>query len=228
MTMIHINLLPVRREKKREMGRQMLVIAGFVVALSVLVNYVWYDHQSSQVDRNQRELDATQKQISEKEKVIGEVNDINKHKKEIDDKLKVLDDLRKGRSGPVRMMDALSLAMPKKVWLKDFTEIANAVNLRGSAFSHDDVAELMRGLDTVVWTPQGMGRLVDQKRDAKTARVELMSGDSPVVDMDLANVAHFFTDVTLKTATQTTDARPDSAIEKFVDFEITLRSNYAI
>ena len=81
-------------------------------------------------------------------------------KREVEDKLKVLEELRKGRSGPVRMLDALSTATPKKVWLIDFDEKANAVKLEGRAVAHDDVAEFMRALQNVVWTPKGMGRLV--------------------------------------------------------------------
>ena len=171
--MIRINLLPVRAVKKREMGRQILVLGAGVLVLALVLNGAWYLDRNSTSNRNQEKIAATKGRIAELEKVIGEVNNINKRKREVEEKLKVLDELRRGRSGPVRMLDALSTATPKKVWLKDFDEKQNLVKLEGTAVSHDDVAEFMRALQNVVWTPKGMARLVEQKRDAKVALAQL-------------------------------------------------------
>ena len=38
--MIRINLLPVRQVKKREMGRQILILAAVVVAAGLIGNYL--------------------------------------------------------------------------------------------------------------------------------------------------------------------------------------------
>src|SRR5262249_55315084 len=160
-------------------------------------------------------------------KAIGEVNNLNARKKEVEDKLKVLTGLRKSRSGPVRLLDALATAMPKKVWLNDFDEKANAVKITGSALSHDDVAELMGSLANVVWTPKGMGRLVEQRRDAKTSRVELLSAGNSIEDFAVAEVGAFFTNIELKRAEQT-DAKKETGATKLVSFEINMSVNYAI
>jgi type IV pilus assembly protein PilN len=158
--------------------------------------------------------------------VIGEVKHINERKADVEKKLAVLDELRKGRSGPVRLMDALSQATPKMVWIKDFTESNNSVAITGSAASHDDVANFMRGLTNVVWTPKGMARMVDQARDAKTSRVELVSGDASVEEFGLAEVKPFFTNIELKNATQTKPSGP--AATPTVDFKLTLSASYAL
>ncbi len=118
--MIRINLLPVRQVQKREISRQFLVLVGVVILLAGVLNYLAYERLAAEADRNAKKMTQTQARIAELEKVIGEVNNINKRKKEVEDKLKVLSDLRKGRSGPVRLLDALSTAIPKKVWLTDF------------------------------------------------------------------------------------------------------------
>src|SRR5262245_48859249 len=123
--MIRINLLPVRAVKKRELGRQILVLGAAVLVLALVLNTAWYLDRNSTSSRNMDRINGTRARIAELEKVIGEVNNINKRKREVEEKLKVLDELRKGRSGPVRMLDALSTATPKKVWLKDFDEKAN-------------------------------------------------------------------------------------------------------
>ncbi|HKD42159.1 MAG TPA: PilN domain-containing protein [Myxococcaceae bacterium] len=226
--MIRINLLPVRQVQKREISRQFLVLVGVVLLLAGILNYLAYERLASEADRNAKKITQTQARINELEKVIGEVNNINKRKKEVEDKLKVLSDLRKGRSGPVRLMDALSTAIPKKVWLTDFDEKSNAVKITGLAASHEDVAEFMRSLANVCWTAKGMGRLVDQKRDAKTARVELLASGGSIEDFKVMDVGFFFTNIELKKAEQKEAAKKEFGGGKMVDFEINLSANYAI
>ena len=224
--MIRINLLPVRAVKKRELGVQLLVLVALVLIGALMANYAWYSGRQSELTQAQARAAATQAKITELEKIIGEVNGINKRKADVERKLAVLDELRRGRSGPVRMMDALATAMPRKLWVKSFSEQNNNVALTGNAFSHDDVAELMRTLNSVVWTPRGIGRVVDQRRDAPTARVELTSGEAEVLDVPVADVKHFFTNVELKrVAQENTNSANDTPT---VAFELTLSANYAL
>ncbi len=222
--MIRINLLPVRQGKKREMGRQYLVVAAFLIAVALGGNWFWYSQLASERDRNQARIDDTRRRISELEKVIGEVNNINRRRKEVEEKLAVLEKLRKGRTGPVRMLDALSTATPKKVYLTEFDEKSSLVKLKGAAASHEDVADFMRGLSAIVWTPKGMGRVVERKRDAQDVRVELLTSEGAMEDFKVSEVAPFFGNIDLKKA----EARTDSAGTSQVSFEIGMSANYAI
>jgi len=226
-TLIRINLLPVRQGRKREISRQFLVLCGGVLILSVVGNYVFYEQINSEYERNLSRLNQTQARIAELEKVIGEVNNLNARKKEVEDKLKILNGLRKGRTGPVKLLDALATAVPKKVWLSEFDEKTNTAKIHGTALNHDDVADLMRSLANVVWTPKGMGRLVEQRRDAKTSRVELLVGGNAIEDFAVADVGAFFSNIELRHAEQR-DSKGGSGGSKVVDFEIGLSVNYAI
>ncbi|MBZ4422714.1 PilN domain-containing protein [Myxococcus sp. RHSTA-1-4] len=226
--MIRINLLPVRAVKKREMGRQVLVLFALVLLAAGGGNYYWYANRDAELKRHRAGITQTRAKIAELEKVIGEVKNINTRKAEVEKKLAVLDSLRKGRNGPVRMLDALASATPKKVWLKSFTESSNSVAIDGSAISHDEVAEFMRGLNGVVWTPKGMGRLVDARRDSKTTRVELLTAEAIVEEFPAAEVTPFFTNIDLTSAAQSRAGGAQSTAPALVDFKITLQSNYAI
>ena len=225
--MIHINLLPVRQEKKREVGRQFLVVVGGALFITLLGNWLWYDGLASEEKKNAQRIASTQARIAELEKVIGEVDKINARKKDVQGKLAILSDLRKQRSGPVRMLDALSTAIPKKVWLTGFEEKSNAVRMTGKAASHEDVAEFMRGLQSIVWTPKGMGRLVEQRRDATTSRVELVGGEGAVEEFPSKSISNFFARVDLKKAESKSAGGP-AGTPKLVEFEILMNSNYAI
>jgi type IV pilus assembly protein PilN len=224
--MVRINLLPVRAVKKREAGRQIFILFAVIIVGVLVANFLWYSGRSSVAERGLVQIQATQAEITKLEKIIGEVNNISKRKKEVEEKLKVLDQLRKGRSGPVKMLDALATAIPKKVWLNSFEEQSGQAKLRGNAVSNDDLAEFMRGLQNIVWTPKGIGRLVEQKRDAKTSRVELVGSAGAIEEFPVGQVANFFSNVELKAASQKTAAQ--GSFDKVIDFELGLAANYQI
>src|SRR5687768_9327558 len=120
--MIKINLLPVRQAKKREAGKQILVLYAVLVVGALVGNYFWYDWRESAAVEVEAKVQRTTQKIAELQKVIGEVDNINKRKTELSEKLGVLKSLKSGRSGPVRILDALAEATPKKVWIKEFDE----------------------------------------------------------------------------------------------------------
>jgi type IV pilus assembly protein PilN len=226
--MIRINLLPVRAVKKREMGRQVVGVLAFALLLAMGGNYYWFSLRQEVFDTNQNSINSTRARIGELDKVIGEVKNINTRKAEVEKKLAVLDELRRGRSGPVRMLDALASSLPKKAWIRSFMEERGTVKLNGAAVSHDDVAELMRGLNSMVWTPKGLGRLVEQRREAKTSRVELLVGEGTIEEFQVADIKPFFKDIDLKNSSAKTVTAQQGPSVLTVDFEITLTANYAI
>jgi len=225
--MIRINLLPVRVAKKREMGKQILVLFAVVLVGAIVGNYMWYANRKDEFDQNAAGIKQVQVKIEELKKVIGEVDKINERKAEVEKKLGVLDNLRRGRSGPVKMMDALASSMPKKLWLRTFAEEKNGVKITGSAVSHDEVAELMSNLSHLVWTPKGMGRLVESRKDAPTSRVELLTPDAAIEEFPVSHIKFFFTNIELKDASQKGAGNDPNAIP-VVDFNLTLTANYAI
>ncbi|WNG20102.1 PilN domain-containing protein [Cystobacter fuscus] len=225
--MIRINLLPVRKKVKQEAGRQILALFALVLLGAGAGNFFWYSDRDGVVVKQKEGIAQTRKRIADLEKTIGEVQHINARKAEVEKKLAVLDELRRGRSGPVRMLDALANSIPKKAWIKSFIEDRGAVSLVGSAVSHDDVAELMRNLNGMVWTPKGIGRLVEQRRDAKTSRVELLSAEIAIEEFPVGDIKPFFTNVDLKSTQQQAQAVKPGEVPT-VDFDISLSSNYAI
>jgi type IV pilus assembly protein PilN len=225
--MIRINLLPVRKKVQHEAGRQIVALLALVLLGAGVGNFFWYSDRDGVVVKQKEGLAATRQRIADLEKTIGEVKNINNRKTEVEKKLAVLDELRRGRSGPVRMLDALANAIPKKAWIKTFNEERGAVSLVGSAVSHDDVAELMRNLNAMVWTPKGIGRLVEQRREAKTSRVELLSAEVSIEEFPVGDIKPFFTNVDLKSTQQQGQASKPGDVAT-VDFDIALSSNYAI
>jgi type IV pilus assembly protein PilN len=130
--MIQINLLPVRASKKREYGRQQLILLGLLAVLAVIGNFFWYQ-------KTQQDLQAI-------EKTIGEVKSITQEKKSLEDKLKILDSLKKGRTGPVKVLDELATVIPAKVWIGEYAEQAGAVSIKGNAVTYEDLSAFSKKL----------------------------------------------------------------------------------
>lgn len=223
--MIRINLLPVRQVQKREQGRQFIVLMVGMLIISALGNGYWYLWIDGKRETAQRRLDDTNARIAQLEKVIGEVTNLQKRKKEVEEKLAVLDKLTRQRAGPVKLLDALATAIPKKVWLISFEEKGGAAILVGNGESYDDVSEFMRGLNSIVWTPKGMGRVVERPRNGNF-RVELLGGDAEMLELGPTETAFFFSNIVLK---GTDLSGPVSkAGNKAVKFDMSLTVNLAI
>jgi len=213
--MIRINLLPVKTSRKQEAGRQQLIL--FVLAIAVTLGgnaYAW-QVRSAEQSRLQAQVNRTQAQIKELDKVIAEVKDINSKETELNTKLDALKTLKKNRAGPVKVLDALQSAVPKKVWLAKLSEKGGAMELSGKAISQDDLAEFMSALQNIVDTPDGIGRLVAGDNGGES-RVEVSTGKIESFKVD--KVTPFFTNVQLKA---------DKEAGGLVDFSLSLSANYS-
>ena len=144
--MIFINLLPVRAAKKREFGRQQLVLFVLLLVLAGIGNYFVYNRFESELRSLDKQIVDTRAEIAQLEKTIGEVKSIKEDKKALEDKLKILDTLKKGRTGPVKVLDELATIIPQKVWIVDFSEQNGAVSMNGAAASYEDLSNFSKKL----------------------------------------------------------------------------------
>jgi type IV pilus assembly protein PilN len=144
--MILINLLPVRAVKKAERGRQLIALTLVVLALAGVVNYLWYNRVDAELSDWNSRIKRTRDQIADLDKVIGQLNSVKQAMKALKDKLDVLDTLKKGRSGPVKVMDELAMIIPAKVWIADFNETNGDLALRGSAVTYEDLSGFSKKL----------------------------------------------------------------------------------
>jgi type IV pilus assembly protein PilN len=145
--MIHINLLSVRVSKKKELGKQQLVLFFLLVVLGLVGNYVWNHLRAQDLAARQARVKSTQQEIAKLVQIIGEVNDIKSQQAALKDKIAVLDKLKAGRAGPVRVLDELATITPKRLWFKKIAEEkGGAVAFEGSAINIDDVSALLKAL----------------------------------------------------------------------------------
>jgi type IV pilus assembly protein PilN len=144
--MVRINLLPVRVSKKKEAGKQQLLVFAAVLVAGLAANYAWSSSRAADLKSREAKLARTREDIAQLERIIGEVKNIKDAQQELQKKLDVLDKRKQGRSGPVRMLDELATVMPRQLWLGKLEEKGGAMTFTGSAASIDDVSEFMTKL----------------------------------------------------------------------------------
>lgn len=145
--MIKINLLPYRDEQRR----QQLVLNGAVLGVGIgfvlLVCGVFYTIVSSSISDTEENIVRTEQEINALKPKLKEIEDFKAKQKELKEKIDVLDELKKNRSGPVHLMDELSLVLPEKLWLTGFKEESGLINIKGVGLNENTVADFMAALE---------------------------------------------------------------------------------
>jgi type IV pilus assembly protein PilN len=144
--MIRINLLPVRAKKKRNTSiYQLIAMTGGVVFALLVATTVHFYFEGRVADQEKKIADADA-EIKRLEKIIGEVKELDQQKSRLLNQLAVIDKLEKGKRGPVRVLDEMSNAIPKRVWLTNFREQGGLLSMSGAAIDNADISEFMRAL----------------------------------------------------------------------------------
>ena len=145
--MIRINLLPVRAAQRKEKIRtQVSVLCLSLVFVSIICGAA-YMRMNTKINEKISEVNAAEQEINQLKKKIGEVSRYKSLQEELKKKLDILEVLKEDKSGPVHLLDELSLALPDKLWIEDFSISGNVVSIKGFCFSENIVAEFMRNLE---------------------------------------------------------------------------------
>jgi type IV pilus assembly protein PilN len=145
--MMYINLLPVRAAQKKEKLRDQIAILILSMVVTVVACGVVYATLMSSVDEMKADIANKQAKIKVLKKTLIEVAEFKKKKEALVGKLDTLDQLKLGKTGPVHLLDELSLVLPDKLWLTSFKESGGSVTLSGVALNEDTVALFLKRLE---------------------------------------------------------------------------------
>ena len=153
--MAHVNLLPWRaaRRKQREREFYLQLGASFVVALGVLLLWVfWMDQRiDNQNDRNA----YLQGEIKQLDVRIAKIKDLEKVREHLLARKRIIEQLQADRSQMVHLFDELVKTIPSSVRLSGLKQSGQSMSLDGVAQSNASVAEYMRNIQASPW----MGRV---------------------------------------------------------------------
>jgi type IV pilus assembly protein PilN len=173
---IRINLLPHKREARRESGQGWLVAVMLVVAAEVVVLALYHQLKLQDLAK-QRQVNAElSNQIAQIETSVKSHADVKKQLEVLRAREEAIKKLQSGRSGPTHVLLELSRVLTpgrgptvseealnqkkkdnpqdvyatgwdaRRLWLVSFKEIQRVVRLDGFAVDGEDVSELARRL----------------------------------------------------------------------------------
>jgi type IV pilus assembly protein PilM len=122
-----INLLAVERQRsKRRIGLQPAQKVAIAAALILVVTGVGMGWRYWSVRQNMTRLDgeiaAAEAETRRLRTLLADVQKFEARRAQLQQRVALIEELRKGQGGPVRMLDAISRAMPDRLWLTQLTE----------------------------------------------------------------------------------------------------------
>ena len=168
--MIRINLLPIREAERQKSGRQFLLLALILVMGQCAFLFIVHgdtEEELKQIKKSNSELTRTLNNLKKRTRAVTK---LKAQQKELERQKTVLNGLVDGQSGPVKMLNELSMMLtpiedpkaklrvkargwnpdwdPKRIWIDQFQESARTVKIKGLARSNEDVAEFLKRLNT--------------------------------------------------------------------------------
>lgn len=149
--MAHVNLLPWRAERRKQREREfyMQLAAAFVVALAVLLLWMfWMDQRiDNQNDRNA----YLQTEIKQLDVRIAKIKDLEKVGEHLLARKQIIEQLQADRSQMVHLFDELVKTIPSSARLTGLKQSGQSMTLDGVAQSNASVAEYMRNIEASPW-----------------------------------------------------------------------------
>lgn len=146
--MIKINLLPTKKKPPKKVIdlQQQLLLGVLLIVLMVIGMWFFWSRQANKIAALEKDKTAAEARVREQENILKEVKNVEEERKKFTEKIGIIQQLKKNQSGPVRLLDEISKALPLGVNVASITESSNNVNIEGEAFTNDDVVRFVDNL----------------------------------------------------------------------------------
>ena len=145
--MIRINLIRSREgEATTKVYKRILGLVGCVVGLFVVMGGAYF-YMERQIGEVRTQNNAYREEISRLQVLTRDVNKYKAEKEDLQRRLNIIYALQRAKTGPVRVLDELSMSLPGKLWLTSVREKDGKMELKGMAFDNQTIAQFMTNLE---------------------------------------------------------------------------------
>ena len=170
--MIKINLLP-REERIRRKPLDTTFILGAVCAAVLALAMAWgWFWLNGEVSRVQSNIAQTQADLRRFDELAKQVERFRAEKQKLQEKIKIIETLVSAQTGPVRVLDEVSKAVPNDVWLTAFNRTGRRVEISGIAFSPFQVADFMKNLGAAADLLQSVDLVISESTKVEEIPVQ--------------------------------------------------------
>ncbi len=146
--MIRVNLLPVREARKKENIRRQVSVFLLCVLFTISVMIYLTMSLSHRIADLSEKIQIAQNDLAKYQAEEREVKKIMAELQKLNDMMNVIAQLEASRTGPVRVMDALTqLVAPESMWLTSLSEAQGQLKLEGVAIDNKTIADFMTRLE---------------------------------------------------------------------------------
>ena len=150
--MIRINLLAVERKPEKKgwaLAGQKAAILGTAILAAAALLIVWRVFALRQdAARLDDDLRAAQQEQQRLRSILQQVQDFEARKQQLQQRVALIEQLRQGQTGPVRMLDEISRAMPDRLWLTAMAQDATGVKIDGRTTSLTSLSDFVGNLES--------------------------------------------------------------------------------
>jgi type IV pilus assembly protein PilN len=160
--MVKINLLPIRSELRKKALIEHVTLLSLCIVLIFILSWFVQSSINNKKEQLQQDMTSTKLEIAKLTVEAGEIEKFKQQKKELERKLDIIKDLNAKKSGPVAVMDQLSLMIPEKAWITSMNNKGNSITLDGVAIDNPTIATFMKSLQASPYF-QGVELVLTQK-----------------------------------------------------------------
>ena len=154
--MIHINLLPVARERAPQRvlvpAAHRVTIAATLILLATTVFIGWWfwslQQQSQGLDQEIARVEEETRQI---QSVLEQVRKFEAQKTVLQQRVSLIEQLRKGQAAPVHLLDEISRSLPERLWLNELSQTGSEFTMSGVTDSLTAVSDFVANLENTRW-----------------------------------------------------------------------------
>ncbi len=145
--MIKINLLPAKAVKRDTKNREFVIIS--VVALVAVAAVIIFlsTAQAAKLQQRQDQITKLNTEIEELQKKVKEVDAFKAKQEKLRQKIGIIEQLRKQKTGPVRILDDLSMKVPEEVWLTGYKEDNGQLRITGNGLDDESISQFLQKLE---------------------------------------------------------------------------------
>jgi len=146
--MIKINLLPAKAVKRDSRNREFVIIS--VVALVAVAAVIIFlsTAQAAKLQAREDQITKLKAEIEELQRKVKEVDAFKAKQEKLRQKIGIIEQLRKQKTGPVRILDDLSMKVPEEVWVTRYAEEGGQVRITGNGIDDESISQFLQKLET--------------------------------------------------------------------------------
>lgn len=145
--MIRINLLPYRAARIKENIKRQVTVYALSTILLILVISWWSINLDKDLKSKRQQRNDKNKELASYRDISVKIKALEQTKDQIDIKLEKINELKRVKTGPVKLLDDIAMSVPKdKLWLTAFKERRGTLVLEGTAMDNETVADFMNSL----------------------------------------------------------------------------------